>query len=166
MIMLFGVFEAGFLFRDYLTVGNATREGAREASVAANTGLADYRTLEAIERAASALPDAAIEKIVIFEATGPDDTVPAACLGSAQTGLCNVYTAADFDRPTGDFGCELIPPDPDSYWCPFDREVSAGTGQDYIGIHIRMEHRYMTGLFGDAVSIDDTTIFKVEAQEG
>ncbi len=164
-VLLFGILEAGFLFRDYLTIGNTTREGAREASVAANDGLADFRALAAIERASSALPDAAIAKIIIFKATGPGDTVPAGCLAGAVTGLCNVYSPADFALTETDFGCDTVLPDPDSYWCPSDREVSISTGQDYIGIYVDMTHKAITGLFGDTVDLQDTTVFKLEAQK-
>ena len=167
---MFGIFEFGFAFRDYLTVANATRDGVREASVAGNTGDADYRMLRAIERAAAALPDDGLDLIVIFEATGPNASIPANCrAGTAVAGVCNVYTSSSLLLDDTQFGClETSNGDPidslDRFWCPFDREVSTGTGLDYVGVYIRSDHDYITGLFGDSITFEDEMILKVEPQ--
>lgn len=168
LLFVFGIFEFGFAFRDYLGTANTARDGAREVSVAGNTADADYRMLRALERGSSALPDGVLKKMVVFEATGPGDSVPSACLSGAQSGLCNVYTPADFALDATEFGCDPTPnpnPDPDRFWCPLDREVSVGTGLDFIGVYVEVEHEYITGLFGDSQTFTDTIILKVEPQE-
>ncbi|MEQ8842502.1 MAG: TadE/TadG family type IV pilus assembly protein [Acidimicrobiales bacterium] len=169
MLFLFGIFEFGFAFRDYLTVANAARDGAREVSVAGNAGDADYRMLRAIARASASLPDDAIEQIIVFKATGPGDTPDPSCLGGSQTDLCNVYTASDFTRAADEFGCNgastVTPNAPDDAWCPTDREVSVGTGLDYVGVWITTTHTYITGLFGSSIDLDDQLILKVEPQD-
>lgn len=165
MLFIFGIFEFGLAFRDYLTVANSTRDGVRTASVAGSDLDADYRALAAIADASAALPDGAIEEIVIFQATGPDDTPAANC---EAAGTCNRYTAADLERPAEEFGCHtstLAPNAPDRHWCPNTREVSVGTGLDYIGVSILVRHEYVTGLFGAAIDLDDRMILKVEPQE-
>ena len=178
MLFIFGIFEFGFAFRDYLTVANATRDAVREASVAGNVGDTDYRVLRAIQRAAAALPDDGIDRVVIFRAETPNDTVPPGCAaGTASdddgsgtdTEICNVYTSASMLLDDSQFGCQEIaagdPLDsPDRFWCPFDREVSAGTGLDYVGIYIASTHDYVTGLFGDSITFTDQMILKVEPQ--
>ena len=79
IFLVFGIFEFGFAFRDYLAVANSTRDGVREASVVGKIADADYRTLRAVERASAALPEGTIERIVIFKAAGPDDSIPGPC---------------------------------------------------------------------------------------
>lgn len=175
LLFIFGIFEFGFAFRDYLAVANSTRDAAREASVAGNVLDADYRMLRAIERGSAALPDGAIERIVVWEASGPTDTVPGGCEGGTPddgTGgeYCNVYTSADLALPEANFGCQAVSKgdlinSPDRFWCPGDREVSVGAGLDYVGIYIRITHEYITGLFGDDVVFEDQMILKVEPQE-
>lgn len=170
LLFVFGIFEFGFAFRDYLTVANSTRDGVREASVAGNTGDADYRMLRSIERASAALPDDGLDLIVVFEASGPNDSVPAGCAaGTAQVGVCNVYTASALNLDSSQFGClEIANGDAidslDRFWCPYDREVSTGTGLDYIGVYIRSGHTYITGLFGSSIDFEDEMILKVEPQ--
>lgn len=175
LLFIFGIFEFGFAFRDYLTVANSTRDAARESSVAGNVLDADYRMLRAIERGSAALPDDAIERIVVWEASGPSDTVPSSCAnGTPDDGsggeFCNVYTWADLTVPETDFGCQSTAAgdpvnSPDRFWCPADREVSVGTGLDYVGVYVRITHEYITGLFGDDVVFEDQMILKVEPQE-
>ncbi len=171
-LILFSIFEFGFAFRDYLAVANSTRDGAREASVAGNVTDSDFRMLQSIARASAALPDGTIDRIVVFKATGPSSTVPSACKTSTAPATlaansCNVYTSADFALTQSDFGCDPTPdplPDPDRHWCPSDRIVSVGTGLDYVGIWMRVNHSYITGLFGTGITFEDTTILKVEPQ--
>lgn len=171
LLFVFGIFEFGFAFRNYLGVANSTRDAAREASVAGNVLDADYRMMRAVERASAALPNNAIERIVIWEASGPSDGVPSSCAsGTPADGLCNVYSGSDLTTPKVHFGCQEIalgdPVDsPDRFWCPGDREVSVGSGLDYVGVYIRITHRYITGLFGDDIVFEDQMILKVEPQE-
>lgn len=171
MLFVFGIFEYGFAFRDYLTVSNATRDAAREASVAGDTGTADYRVLRTIRRAAAALPDGALDAIVVYKATGPDDPVPDNCKTGSVTNQCNYYTPSSMNLDTTAFGCQSTsnsPPDPidspDRFWCPFDREVSVGSGLDYVGIYIRSTHDFITGMFGAAITFEDELVLKVEPQ--
>ena len=168
LLFVFGIFEFGFAFRDYLAVANTTRDGVREASVAGNVADADYRTLRSVRRASAALPDGAIDRIIIFKASGPEGTVPSACLSGPVTGVCNVYVPADLSLDVTEFGCNPAAnprPDPDRFWCPTDREVSVQAGLDFIGIHVEVEHSYLTGLFGDDITFKDTTVLQVEPQD-
>ncbi|MEM9200793.1 MAG: TadE family protein [Actinomycetota bacterium] len=167
LLLVFGIMEFGFAFRDYLAAANATRDGAREASVAGSGLDADYRILRSVARASASLPDGAIEQLVIWEATGPDDSVPDACRTSgSQAGLCNVYSSTQLRLAPDNFGCDAGPPaDVDIAWCPSEREVSVGSRLDYIGVYIRISHEYITGLFGDDITFEDHMILKVEPQE-
>ena len=170
LLFVFAIFEFGFAFRDYLGVANTTRDGVREASVAGNVADADYRILRSIRRASAALPDGALDQIIIFEASGPDGGVPAACLGGSQTGVCNTYSPSDMDLDLSWFGCQTIGDgdpvnSPDRFWCPEDREVSVTAGLDFIGIYVSVHHEYITGFFGDSITFEDTTILQVEPQD-
>jgi hypothetical protein len=173
MLFVFGVFEFGFAFRDYLAVANSTRDGVREASVSGNVTDADFRMIKAMDKAAAALPNSSIERIVVFRASGPDDVIPDACKTTTSAATlvansCNYYEPGDFALDLTEYGCDPAPnpvPDPDRHWCPADRIVSVGAGLDYVGVYMRVEHDYITGLFGDSITFEDTSILKVEPQE-
>ena len=170
MLFVFGIFEFGFAFRSYLTVSNVVREAAREASVAGNFDNADYRVLRAVDRASAALPDGAIDLIIVFEASGPDSTPHSQCLagisrGPAGTERCNVYVPSDLLRLETDFECKLGPPtDPDYFYCPGSRDVIVGN-LDYVGIWVQMKHDYITGMFGASLTFEDQIVLKIEPQD-
>ncbi len=171
-LFIFAIFEFGFAFRDYLAVSNGTRDGAREASVAGDVADADYRVLRAVQRATASLPDGAIERVVVYRAIDPEDTVADAdpsgncASGIPVAGVCNVYLPSDFLLPVAEFNCDASNPipDPDRFWCPRDRQVTIGSGLDYIGIEITITHDYVTGMFGDSVTFNDYIVLKVEPQ--
>lgn len=173
LLFVFGIFEFGFAFRDYLAAANSTRDGVREASVGGNVADADYRMLRAIERASAALPDNTIERIVVFRASGPEGEIPGACKTTTAAATltandCNLYLPDDFSLDETEFGCDPSfnpTPDPDRHWCPTDRVVSVGSGLDYVGVYMRVRHDYITGLFGSSITFEDTSILKVEPQE-
>lgn len=114
-----------------------------------------------------------------------EDGVPAGCLnGYSVANLCNVYRPADFvlaeaemrersraaaanEQPNPArvyFTCK--PTSPDRYWCPTDRVDSysgnGGQGPDYVGVYMKIDHDWLTGLFGDSFPISDQSVIKIE----
>lgn len=170
-MLVFGILEFGFAFRNYLTVANGTRDGARTGATAGNVASADRQVLQAIRSSTSAMPASQIEQIVIFRATGPQDEVPEACavagsLGQKGERACNVYTPADFALAASQFDCDGPGIAPDDNWCPADRKVAVGGihgPPDYLGVWIRVRYDYITGLFpGDGLVFEDTTVMRLE----
>lgn len=169
VLIVFFILELGLLFRDSLTTDNASREGARAASTRGNEADADYFVLRTVEHGLEAMGLQRLDYVVVFEATGPDDTVPGSCRTASQAGLCNRYTAADFfaeiddalGNDTGNFRCGSL----DSAWCPTTRETSLAAGTDFVGIHVQTSHSFITGIFGSGQSLGETTILRLEPDE-
>ena len=168
--LLFGVIEMGMLFRDHLTITNATRDGARTAAASGNDVDADWRILQTINQSAAAAGRGDIQRIVIFKATSTSDKPSATCkAGNAVDGVCNVYTAADFARPQTDFDCTNVLLD--RRFCPFGPLSPSGppyyrdtrmSALGYIGVYIELRHKYVTGFFGSNVMIRDTSVVRIE----
>lgn len=169
LMLIFFIFEMGFLFRDSLTTSNASREAARAASTLGRDADADYYTIRNAEHGLEAMGLQSLDVLVVFKASGPNDTVPGSCLSSSQVGLCNRYTPVDFFAekedaagvPTGKFGCGTL----DFNWCPTTRETKASVGPDYVGVYIRTKHGYLTGMFGAQTDLEATTILRIEPDE-
>jgi Flp pilus assembly protein TadG len=174
-LLVFGMLEFGFAFKDYLSLANGTRDGARTASTAGNQANADYLTLQAIQDATDAMNASAIQRIVIFHAAGPESTVPAGCAAGTATsgtgspsftGACNVYTSSSFNLTEAQFDCGGSGTAPDQFWCPTDRKVATSGSfgpPDYIGVWMRVRYDYITGLFpGGGMTFEDTTIIRIE----
>lgn len=169
LLVLFTIMEMGLLFRDSLTTDNASREGARAASTRGNQADADYFVLRTVEHGLEAMGLERLQYVVVFNATGPTDTLPAGCRVSSQAGLCNRYTPADFfaelddggGNDTGNFRCGSL----DSSWCPTTRETSLSAGTDFVGVHVETRHDFVTGFFSDGNDLGETTILRLEPDE-
>lgn len=177
-LLLFGIIEYGLTFRDYLTVANASRDGARAASAFGDDTYADYNVLQVIKQSTKGFRPNEIQRVIIFDAGGVGGSVlnsshPAyPCLNAAQgiTNICNVYVAADLSRPRSDFGCQTGR-NLDRYWCPAalngqdGREVRASVGPDYIGVYVQTRHNFITGIFGSGLNLNDELVMRIEPQE-
>jgi hypothetical protein len=158
LLLIFGVIEFGFLFKDSLTLANATRSGARVGSSSANDPLADYNILKAIEPSQSF---ADIQDVVVYKADGPDGTVPPGCLSSGVSGLCNHYTASDLSIDQATF---LSPGYLQSQdWPSSSRECdpASANGPDYIGVYVNALHKSTVGFFPSR-TLHDYTVMRVE----
>jgi hypothetical protein len=158
LLLIFGVIEFGFLFKDSLTLANATRSGARVGSSSANDPLADYNILKAIEPSQSF---ADVQVIVVYKADGPDGTVPPNCLTTGVSGLCNHYTAADLSISQGAFLSPGYLPSQD--WPASSRQCDPSTpsGPDYIGVYVDALHKSTVGFFPSR-TLHDYTVMRVE----
>ncbi len=127
-LLLFGILEMGFLFRNYLTTANTAGEASRAASVFGSAEDADYQIMRSAEHGIAAMGLENLEMLVVFRADGPGDVVPPTCVTSGSqtrtspsanntdkethpaadgTPECNVYVPGDFaltliDDPDGD----------------------------------------------------------------
>jgi hypothetical protein len=173
IFLLFGTLEFGGLFRDYLTINDATASGARGAAIAGNDPNADWQILQGIKSATSALTKSGISKIIVYEAANSTSPVPDNCKGvpatppAGITGVCNVYNEAalnlDEDPHFEDCGTNSY----QAHWCPttrkFAAKADAGNGPpDFAGVYIEFNHHWFTGLFGDQFTITSTTVTRLE----
>ena len=108
LMLVFGIIEFGFAFKDTLTLANGSRSGARVASAAGTDPSADWFVLQAVKGATGSLAN--VNEIVVFKATGPNGVVPASCAsGTPSGGSCNVYMAADYSSISQPFCPRRIP---------------------------------------------------------
>lgn len=169
-LLLMGIIEFGLTMNDYLALANTVRAGSRVASASGNDPFSDYAILQAVQRESSALPKASITRIVIYKAGAfgekPSSTcqtgTPSAGVGATKTGACNVYTTAAFTKTRDKFGC-LTTENLDRYWCPSDRKVTlAGTGADYVGVWMQVDHQTVTRLFLSVQTLTDQSVIQLE----
>lgn len=163
ILLTFGAFEYGMFFKDYLTVSNTTRAGARVGSAAGSNADADYQIIQAVKASANALPGGpnSIEQISIYKSTsaggGPSSTCQTT---SSVADKCNTYGPSVFSQPSTKFGCG--PGTLDAVWCPTTRVDSQAVGPDYVGVWVKTTHGFVTKFFGSARSITDTVVMRIE----
>jgi len=163
LLLIFGAIEYGMFFKDYLTVANTTRTGARVASAAGSSADADYQIIQAVKAAATALPGGAgsIQQLSIYKSTAAGGGPSSACqTASSATDGCNTYTSSVFSQPSTRFGCGAG--SLDSAWCPTTRVDSQAVGPDYIGVWVKTTHGFVTKLFGSSRTITDDVVMRIE----
>jgi Flp pilus assembly protein TadG len=166
IFLVFGIVEGGLLMRDNLTLAAMTTDAARSAAVFGNDAKADYGIIQQLKSSATAINISQIERIVVFKATGPNDTLPTTCRdGTPQTGAdaCNVYGPSWLSStdPT-QFDCSAT--SPAKYYCPTDRKIAVTSPPDYVGLFVRLRHDPVTLFFGGSRMLDRTVITRLEPQ--
>ncbi|MBL8778553.1 MAG: pilus assembly protein [Acidimicrobiales bacterium] len=172
VMIAIGILEFGLAWRDSITIASTTRAGARVGSNAGNDRMADYNTLLAVQAAVASIPNAQINKVVIYRSTTTDGAVPPNCTTSA-TGInsgsvrCNVYTGAQLATlSTSNFattGTSCSAAAWDRFWCPLDRQSQQSAGADYLGVWISVSHPWVTRMFpGSGLTITDHAVMRLE----
>ena len=166
-MILFGIIEFAFVFRDELNLDAATHRGARIGAIQGDALGSDQELLEGVEHFLEISDRADDVRIVVFNpgSAGLDGEPTAACKAglpsSTPDAQCNVYAPGDVDDDSS-FGCASSAKD--VHWCPSDREVVAGAA-DYVGVWVRVEHAMFTGFFGDDITLTAQSITRIEPQE-
>ena len=181
-ILLFffmAIIEYGYAAGAYLSVNAATAEGLRVASVMGKSSNADWEIIQAVKQSTAAYDPVGLKKLVVFHADNANDNVvPSGCSPLADTSgnsasvgnECNGYSLTDFTAPVGQkalYDCQGVNQRSNGY-CPRNRKIAflaPGGPPDFVGVYLRYEHHFMTGMFGDTMTVEQTIITRVEPQE-
>jgi hypothetical protein len=184
MFLVLGILDMGGLFRSYLTLEHAVLSGARMVSIGPTNGLADWRALQSMRRAATAIDITRIERVVIWHPASPVDVLDASCAAGhpseTESGgsnvpwavhRCNVYDQSAFggipDDDPSHFDCTPGAPhaamSPSRFWCPTERDAGDASA-DYIGFTVDYHHRFTTGFFGAGRRLTATSIARAEPE--
>jgi hypothetical protein len=179
-ILVFGMIEFAFVMRDYASVSNSVRTGARIASTGADAGPGTCETgtaappctstsspalaqeaADAIQRSGSAMPPDSINYMLVYKANSAgypgaesNRTMPANCTSTANCVMFTWRPALDaFRYANGTWTSTSISACfPGSATYPMDR----------VGIYLNATHKMMTGLFGSGLTLDDRAVLDFE----
>lgn len=180
MIMA-GIVEYGTLWRDNLTVVSSSRAATRVVSNLGDNHLADYEAVLSLNSGLSAIDGYELEYVMIYDASAADGQPHGDCFDlsgdpqDSSTGKCNVYDATDVATIVGldcSTSCSEFPEHSctagsmTEHYCPMsDRETEQNVGLSSVGVYVRIKRDYFTGIFpGDGVTIEDTSVMKVEPE--
>ena len=162
LLVVLGTVEIGMAFKDFLTVGAMSRDGARIAALSARDDASDCAVLKGI---ASLGTQGDIDKII-------DVQIYKAAEGSGTQGVTNYWTYTGLD-PTE---CHTpLNPVIDGWapgglsYLPSTRNTTIYTTPpplDIIGVRITTNHDWITGFppFRGSFTINETTITRVEPE--
>lgn len=158
ILLVMGILEFGVVFRDRLTISNASQSAGRVAAALGNQDDADIAVLRAVEQSVGLLNDAGqgtIKHVQIYRARADGQPVTTCAAVGAGGANCNWYRY-DISRP-----CKWEPcPDPDNGspaaygggFTPAVRDVTLDAdGLDVVGVRLLFSHTWFTGV----IPIDD-----------
>ena len=124
-LLIFGILEFGLTFRDYLTVANASRDGARAASAYGDDQYADYNVIQVVRQSSKGFRPNEIRRLIIFNAgaVGGSVLTPSAPRPRLPDGHRRHHRRLQRVRrrrpeaPKSAFGC-LTSESLDRFWCP------------------------------------------------
>lgn len=178
MMVVFAILEFGLAFRTDLTVNNASQRATRAASVGGRAPAADFQIIDAVKDGLDDGGMEAVERVIVYRATGPDDPVPAGCLAitnpvgpNGVSGSCNVYGPDALNDPlvlpdgTDNPAWQCATGARDEAWCPTTRAVSFSLGpRDYVGVYVETTHEFITGFFGADLQIEANSVSRLEPE--
>lgn len=159
LVIALGAFEYGMLFRDWLSVTVAAREGARVGASAGTITNADCIILEASAGALQSLTSGEIQHVAIYRSSPPGN-YPGTTSSSTKR-----YRPANSETPdlTCTGGSEWIIVNNGGAWDPEDRD-NDGDDADWIGVRVEFDHTWTTGFlwFSGSASFADDAVFRLE----
>lgn len=71
------------------------------------------------------------------------------------------------------FGCLTTGPNagrsPDRHWCPMSRNVAQssnrGLGPDFVGVYMKVDHEWLTKIFGNSREVTDLSVIRMEPRD-
>ena len=152
MLLIFGIVELGFFFKDYLGASSAIRAGVRLAS--ANPRYYDYAqaTADNVQRSGSAIDYATVQQLWVYKANSNND-YPEGFGGFTD---CTTCTKFQWD------GSAFVPTH--SGWPANTQVACVGPGgpPDRIGVYIKMRHDAITGFVYDTLTIEEHVVMSLE----
>ena len=162
VLILFGIIEFSLFLRDHVALSAAVRSGARTASAEPRMDTFATDAASAVLRAGTGMPFSSVQEMWVYEANplgypanvgqGQLARNSSANTFTTCTSNCLVFTYSDstFTQTAGEWDEAEINA------CPGDIDMSN------VGIYIRANHRFVTGMFGTSVTITNHAVLRFE----
>lgn len=170
-LLVVGMLEAGFAYRDGNTLARATQQAARTDARLATSSMADYEALRALDTGLAAVTASSVKRVIIYKVNGTADRPPATCLALARPdntarvgipGTCNVYSHAQVrsDAP-GSFGCGG---GWDDNFCPTNSAHRQRTGANptKLGVWVELGFDKVTKVLPGSMSLTRGAVYQLE----
>jgi len=152
LVMLsFGIIEFSSAYHDRSVASDAARSGARVGSAMATQAGMPAAVVSAVNSAVSTLPSDVPKELWIYQANTAG--YPGSSTGfSSCSGNCIKYTYSKGSKSfTGGVGS----------W-PTTAQQVCKQPYDEIGVYVKLQHPFVTKLFGTTVTLTDHAVFRFE----
>ena len=156
IILLFGIVETSFLFKDWLSVSAAARAGARMGASQPRIANFAQASADQVANALSDLNPANLQFFVwVYKTTGATGSPPASCDSSSS---CVPFTWSGTQLTTSSLG----------NWLSTSQDACAGDVttapnlRDSLGVYVKYNHTSPLGFFFNNSIISQSTVMWIE----
>jgi Flp pilus assembly protein TadG len=157
IILLFGIVETSFLFKDWLSVSAAARAGARMGASQPRVVNFAQASADQVTNALSDLNPASLQTITVwvYKTTGTTGSPPATCNSSSS---CVPFTWNGTQLTTSSLG----------NWLNTSQDACAGDVttapnlRDSLGVYVKYKHTSPLGFFFNNSTISQSTVMWIE----
>jgi Flp pilus assembly protein TadG len=155
VILLFGIIESSFLFKDMISVSAAARAGARMgASEGRITGFAQDSANQ-VTNSLSDLNPANLQQVWVYRTTTTGATAGLPDSGS-YAGGCTTCVKFSWN------GTALVPTGATTWTAASQNACSGDPARDALGVYIQYKHSSGLGFFFNNQIINESTVMWVE----
>jgi Flp pilus assembly protein TadG len=155
VVLTFGIIEFSLLMRDVTATASVVRAGARTASALPRQTTMLTATVDSMKKAGSAMPQDSYDELWIYKANATGfpgaytsmtgATCSTSCVKYRWNDAANTFVAVG-----GSWDMMSINA------CPGDAAAES------VGVYLKADHKWLTGLFFDQTSISDRAVLKFE----
>ena len=159
MVLLFGIIELGFVFKDYLAVAGAVRAGVRTASANPRTATFAQVAANKVAQTGGAMNFSDVQQLWVFKA----DPTTGKPTGFTDFSGCTTCVQFRWDTGTQAFVPKTGPTDPT--WNATTQNacsLSIGGPLDRIGVYLKLKHDPFTGFVLQTIYISEASILSLE----
>jgi Flp pilus assembly protein TadG len=154
IILLFGIVESSFLFKDWLSVSAAARAGARMGASQPRVANFAQASADQVTNSLSDLNPANLQAVWVYKTTALTGPPPATCNSSSS---CVPFTWNGSQLTTGSAG----------NWLNTSQNACAGDpARDSLGVYVKYTHTSPLGFFFNGSTISQSTVMWVEPWTG
>jgi Flp pilus assembly protein TadG len=159
MVLLFGIIEAGFVFKDYLAVAGAVRAGVRTASANPRTATFAQAAANKVAQTGGAMNFSDVQQLWVYKVDL--DLTSNKPIGFTDFSNCTVCVKFSWDSGTKAF----VPITGGPTWASTTQSacsLSIGGPLDRIGVYLKLKHDPFTGLVLQTIYISEASILSLE----
>jgi Flp pilus assembly protein TadG len=152
VILLFGIVESSFLFKDWLSVSAAARAGARMGASEPRTSSFAQDSADQVTASLSDLNPANLQEVWVYRTTGTTGLPDSGSFASCTT--CVKFT---WNATTGSLMRSS------DNWPSTSQNACAGDAtRDSLGVYVKYRHTSPLGFFFNNATISESTVMWVE----
>jgi TadE-like protein len=157
IILLFGIIESSFLFKDWISVSAAARAGARMGASQPRSPSFAQDSANQVTNAISDLTPANIQEVWVYKASHANDVPPTSFPDSGSFASCTVCVKFSWNAGTHSLTQSS------GNWPYTSQNACAGDpARDSVGVYVKYKHTSPLGFFFNNATVSESTVMWIE----